>query len=74
MRLNKVRIPFLLLLAMPIFPSNGVSLTTPGTFLPDQIWPTDGRLTKLESVRFPAYEGEKSNLEWGEWVFIIERH
>ncbi|WP_461116285.1 hypothetical protein [Spirosoma jeollabukense] len=73
MRLIKVTIPFLLLLVMPVFPSNGITRTPHRAFLSDQVWAINERLTKLETVRLTTYKGEKSNLEWDEWLFIVER-
>ncbi|SFC71213.1 hypothetical protein [Spirosoma endophyticum] len=73
MRRTKVRLPFLFLLVMPVLPSNGVSVTVPRRFLPDQVWATNGRLNQVRVDQFSPYTGEKRNLEWGEWLFIVER-
>ncbi|WP_461114031.1 hypothetical protein [Spirosoma jeollabukense] len=74
MRRTNVRLLFLFLLAMPVLPSHGVSVTLPGRVLFDQLWATHERLNQVETDQFNTCTGEKRNLEWGEWLFIVERH
>ena len=71
MRRTKVRLLFLFLLMMPVLPSNGVGMTM--RFLPIQVWSTNGRLNQVETDQFPIKMGDKRNMEWGEWLFIVER-
>ena len=74
MRRTNVCLLFLFLLVMPVLPSHGVSVTLPRKVLFDQLRATNERLKQVEADQFHTCTGEKRNLEWGEWLFIVERH
>ena len=66
----RVLLIVILVMAMPILPSQGVGMTQ----LSRQASATNGRLYQLEAERCFGIQGQSETHEWGEWIFIVDRN